>query len=80
MSRNTPSAVKHATQTKHDQKNAAERAAWNRPDWCGALGIGVSSYYVLAVRPRSIKLGKRLLIVESPAAYAERIAKMQAAA
>lgn len=62
------------------QHHTPERAAWNRPDWCAALNLGISTFYTLQIPPRTIKIGKRLLIVESPADYAARIAATQAAA
>lgn len=56
------------------------RAAWNVPEWSAALTIGRATYYTLKVRPRSIRIGKRVVIIESPADYAIRIAAMQGAA
>ena len=53
------------------------RAAWSVRAWCAALDLGRSTFYILDVRPRCIKVGKRLLIVESPADYATRVAQMQ---
>ena len=64
--------------SRKDERQQFEPAAWNIPTWCAALDIGRSSFYVLEVRPRAIKVGKRTLIIESPAAYAERLAAMQA--
>lgn len=58
----------------------SERAAWTVPGWCAELEIGRATYYTLAIRPRSIKIGRLNRIIESPADYAERMAKMQAAA
>lgn len=53
------------------------RATWAVPDWAAELGLGRSTYYTLALRPRSIKIGRRTLIVESPTQYAQRIAELQ---
>lgn len=64
--------------TRQQQPQPA-RAAWNIPAWCAALGLGRSTFYILDIRPRSIKIGKRTLITEPPGEYAERIAAMQAA-
>jgi hypothetical protein len=61
------------------QKQGGERAAWNIPEWSAALDLGRSTFYTLKIRPRCIKVGKRTLVVESPADYARRIAALQAA-
>ena len=53
------------------------RAAWNIPEWCRELRLGRSTFYTLSIRPRYIKVGKRLIVIESPADYAARIAKLQ---
>jgi hypothetical protein len=50
-----------------------------RAGWCAALEIGRSTFYVLPIRPRTIKLLSRTLVVEAPAEYATRIASLQAA-
>lgn len=63
-----------------EREQAPRRAVWNRPEWCAALNLGGSTFYTLEIRPRSVKIGKRLLIVESPAEYVARIAAMQAKA
>lgn len=58
----------------------SQRAAWKIADWCAALEIGKSTFYTLSMPPRSIKIGKLHKIIETPAAYVQRIAQMQAAA
>ena len=75
----------HGAQQKRNHKEPArkqetEHAVWNVPEWSAALNLGRSTYYTLSIRPRSIKIGKRHLIVESPAAYVERLAAIQKAA
>lgn len=81
---NTSIAIQSAAPKRRKQNEPSEqkpeRAAWNIPNWCAALGLGRSTFYILAERPRTVKIGKRRLIVESPADYAARMAVMQAAA
>jgi len=50
---------------------------WDIPEWCIALGIGRTTYYRLDVKPRTVRLGKLIKVIESPSQYAERIAVLQ---
>jgi len=52
------------------------KAGFAIPEWCLAVGIGRSNFYVLPgqLRPRSVKIGKRHIIIEAPKDYLERIA------
>jgi hypothetical protein len=56
-----------------------EQAGFAIPSWCRAVGIGVSSFYQLGaeLRPASVKVGDRRLVIESPQAYLQRIASQQ---
>ena len=55
---------------------AAERAGFRVRDWCALTSISRASYYALPAekQPRSITFGRRRIIVESPAAWLERVA------
>jgi hypothetical protein len=52
-------------------------AGWNIRDWCEATSISRASFYLLAQRPRAVKLGRRTVVIESPEAYLARIASLQ---
>jgi len=56
------------------------QAGYHVAAWCRSVGIGRATFYVLAphLRPRSVLLGGRRLIIEAPAAYLQRVAAMQA--
>jgi hypothetical protein len=64
----------HATEA-----TPADRAGWSIPAFCASCDFSRASYYNLPddLRPRSIKLGKRHIIIESPAEYLARLAAMQ---
>lgn len=53
------------------------RAGWTIPNWCSATSISRATFYLLAQRPRTIKLGRRTVIIESPEAYLQRMAESQ---
>jgi len=59
-----------------------ERAGYDIPAWCAAVGISRATFYKLdgELKPVSVKIGKRHLIVERPADYMARLAKLCAAA
>jgi hypothetical protein len=44
--------------------------------WAEQVGIAPSSYYLidLRVRPRQVRVGRRILIIEPPRAWLERMA------
>lgn len=52
-----------------------QRAGWRKRHWCESASIGLSTYDDLQddLKPRSIKIGRRLVITESPADWLERI-------
>jgi hypothetical protein len=58
-----------------------ERAGWDIPSWCGACDISRAKFYTLSpqMRPRTLKLGKRHIVIESPAEYLGRLAAAQEA-
>lgn len=54
-----------------------QAAGWNIPNWCNATSISRASFYLLADKPRKVKLGRRTVIIESPEAYLQRVAESQ---
>ena len=51
------------------------RAGWKIPEWCAAIGISRASFYLLARKPKTIKLGRRTVVIEPPGKYVQRIAE-----
>lgn len=51
-------------------------------DWCRRTSISRAKLYALpfSLQPRSVKLGRRRIIIEDPAAYLARLAQSQEAA
>ena len=64
------------------QTLAVDRAGWSIPLHCAACGYSRAKYYNLPheQRPRSLKIGKRHIIIESPVEYLARLAAEQEAA
>ena len=58
----------------------AARAGWSIPAFCAACNFSRASFYNLPLRPRSVKLGKRHIVIESPGDYLARLASEQEAA
>ena len=56
-----------------------DRAGYSITDWCADIGISRAGFYNLApeLQPKSVKIGKRHIVVEAPSAYLERIAAQQ---
>jgi len=61
---------------------APARAGWDIPSYCAACGFSRATFYNLPdeSRPRSLKLGRRRIVVEPPAAFLARLASAQEAA
>jgi len=59
-----------------------DRAGWSIPSYCEACNFSRATFYNLPadLRPRSLKIGKRHIIIESPSAYLSRLAEAQEAA
>ena len=53
-------------------------AGWNIPNWCAATSISRASFYLLAHKPQTVKLGRRTVVIESPQSYLQRIAELSA--
>ena len=62
--------------------NVTERAGWPPGTWCRDASISRALYYRLPPnqQPHSVKIGKRRVIRESPAAWLARMAAEQEAA
>ena len=43
--------------------------------WCALVGISRSGFYTLNEKPKTVKLGRRTIVVECPGDYLERISK-----
>lgn len=56
------------------------RAGYDIKTWCGAVSISRASFYTLPanLRPRTVKLGKRHIVIEAPENYLNRMAALQA--
>ena len=59
-----------------------DRAGWSIPSFCEVCNFSRATFYKLpeSIRPRSLKLGKRHIIIEPPAEYLARLAEAQEAA
>ena len=64
------------------ESTKAARAGWSIPVWCEACDFSRATYYNLpqSRRPRSIKIGKRHIVIEPPAEFLARLAAEQEAA
>lgn len=58
------------------------RAGWSIPAFCNACDFSRATFYNLPpeLRPQSLKLGKRHIIIEPPGDYLRRLAASQAEA
>lgn len=52
-------------------------AGWNIVRWCEETSISRASFYLLALKPRTVKLGRRTVVIESPQDYLNRVASFQ---
>lgn len=50
-----------------------QRAGLSIREWCKALGLGRSTFYVLPAKPRFVKIGRRVIVSEPPAAWLKRM-------
>jgi len=63
-----------------DRRLALDGSAgvWSIEAWCRQFGVSEAYYHALDPKPRFVKLSHRKVrITESPAAYAERLRKLQ---
>jgi hypothetical protein len=65
-----------------DNANSVGKAGYSPAEWCRRTSISRAAFYALPVslQPRSIKLGRRRIIIEDPVAYLTRLAQSQEAA
>jgi len=52
-------------------------AGWSIPAWCAATSISRASFYLLHHKPRTVKLGRRTVVIEPPDIYLLRVAEAQ---
>ncbi len=59
-----------------------DRAGWSIPSYCEACNFSRATFYNLPddKRPRSLKIGKRHIVIEPPAEFLARLAAKQDAA
>ncbi len=59
--------------------SAPKRCGFTLTEWCALTSISRPKLYTLAanMRPKSIKIGRRTVIIEAPADYLARIAAAQ---
>jgi len=46
---------------------------WSIPAWCSQYGCSEPFFYKMDIRPRSVRIGRLVRILESPAQYLERV-------
>ena len=63
-------------------KPMGERAGWSIPAYCEACNFSRATFYNLPDdrRPRSLKIGKRHIVIEPPSEFLARLADAQEAA
>lgn len=54
-----------------------ESAGWSITSWCQATSISRATFYTLFQKPRTVKIGSRTVVIESPREYLARIAEAQ---
>lgn len=76
-----PNERRRAPRTTRERVLAPGRAGWSIPEYFpGLCGFGGrTSFYALPeeARPRHIRVGKRIVIVEAPSAYLDRLVKLE---
>jgi hypothetical protein len=62
-----------------EQQVKPGQVGYRMAEWARALGISVRMAYELKgqLRPRQIKLNTAVVVIESPAEYAARVAQLQ---
>jgi len=62
------------------RKLSTDRAGWPITAWCFATSISRAKFYTLPapLRPKSVQLGKRHIIIEQPGDWLSRLAQAQA--
>ena len=77
--------MSHIQSNEDSMKSAAQqdheiRAGWSVIQFSRACGFSRACFYLLKFPPRSIKIGKRRIVVEPPSEYLARLAAAQEAA
>lgn len=59
-----------------------EKAGWRIREWCRSVGIARSTYYALdeSSAPRTVVIGRMVIIVEQPGEWLQRVSAAQRAA
>jgi hypothetical protein len=60
-------------------QSSEPRAGWALSSYCAACGFSRATFYnlPLELRPQSVTVGRRRIIIEAPDAYLARLAAMQ---
>ena len=68
----------NSSKAKINVAGALEQAGWHLSAWCRAVNLSRATYYNIPeeMKPASVKIGDRRLIIESPANYLARIARL----
>jgi predicted DNA-binding transcriptional regulator AlpA len=63
------------------ESTKTDRAGWSIPSYCEACNFSRATFYNLPDdrRPRSLKIGKRHIVIEPPAEFLARLAAEQEA-
>jgi hypothetical protein len=69
-------------EVRHLQATASsttDKAGWTLREYLPLISIGMTKFYALPEdqRPHSVRIGKRLIIRETPRDYLARLAQMQ---
>lgn len=56
---------------------AEKQVGWRLRDWLAATSVGRSTFYTLPddITPRQVRLGKKVIITETPSAWLDRVAR-----
>ncbi len=62
-----------------DTKASAVQVGFSIAAWVAAAGISRADYYTLPpeIKPTTVNIGKRRIVIEAPAAWLHRVAEMQ---
>lgn len=65
---------------KSNPQPPAPQAGWHVAQFCRAVGISRTNFYTMtpkALRPHSVALGRRRIVIESPADWLRRVKTTQ---
>jgi hypothetical protein len=73
----TPSTEPQVTPST--EPHAVQKSGFTIKEFCASIGISIAKFYILHddLKPRTVKLHGRVIVIESPAAYLSRMAELQ---